>query len=399
MNALELIEQTARDTGADLTPAISPYSTRGWAELRDLTLAPQKFFWGQGLALGQLSAVFGQGGLGKSRISLNLARNQVLGHDFAGLSTGEEPLRHLLMGSENSIHRLQGDVRRMSAGISTDELAALNSHIRMATLETPDDPFITLASPENIARWKATLAAFRPQVLWVDPWGDVLDGEANNDEDTRATLRALRRLLREVDNDAALVVLAHSRTGARNIAQAIGFDAANFGKGSKALYSAARCVWNLAPGDETENPPVVCVLAKNNNGPRVPPFALRLDPETMLYTLDPDFDFEEWQSLVNDRATGKAKRSARNETPLEDYRPALLGLLAAGPLPHGTLFDRAKAKTGLGEKRLERLLADALHGGVIAKSPRLREHGGRVMYGTPEQIQGIIASKLPGAEG
>ena len=281
-----------------------PYSTRTWAELVGMKLPPLRPVWG-GIVLGGLGVIFGQGGLGKSRVALNLARNQVLGLPFAGLPTGPEPLRHLMMGSENSIHRLQNDARSMVAGLDAERLARLDEHIRMATLERPEDAFISVASPENVSKWQATLEAYPPDVLWADPWGDLLDGEANSDEDARRTLATLRRLLRRVKPEAAIVILAHSRTGAANIRQAIGYDAANFGKGSKALYSAARCVWNLAPGDETENPPIVAVHAKSNDAPRERPRALRLDAETMLYNLDPGFDFEAWENEVGQRAQGK----------------------------------------------------------------------------------------------
>lgn len=379
------------------TKPVAPYSTRGWGELSRMMLTPQVFFWGDGFALGQLGTIFGQGGLGKSRLSLNLCRNQVLGIPFADLSTGTQPLRHLLMGSENSIHRLQNDVRLMSSGLTAEQITLLDGHIRLATLEHPEDPFITVASPENVVRWKATLKQHSPNVLWVDPWGDVLDGEANSDEDTRRTLQALRRLLRQIDPTAALVVLAHSRTGARNIAQAVGFDAANFGKGSKALYSASRCVWNLAPADESENPPIVCFMAKNNNGPRSTPFALKLDPETMLYTKDPSFDFEGWQELVNARATGKGKPKGKGpEQPLDSFRLLVQNVFAEGVLPHGILCERIQSVARVGEKRARSIIADWLHAGLMEKTPRMKERDGRVYYGLPEQIAKLLKPDLPG---
>lgn len=303
---VELMQQEMQAAGG----AVTPYSTRSWGELIGMELPALVNVWGW-FMLGTLAVIFGQGGLGKSRLALNVARNQVLGLPFAGLPTHEEPLRHLFMGSENSIHRLQNDARKMSQGLTVEEIALLDSHIRMATLEGPEDNHISLASPANIERWEATLSAYTPEVLWVDPWGDVLDGEANSDEDTRATLATLRRLLRRQNPNALTVVLAHARTGARNIAQAFGFDAANFGKGSKALYSAARCVWNLAPGDETESPSLVCVHGKSNDSPREKAFCIRLDPATMLYERAPDFDLETWISEVNDRANGKIKGRRR----------------------------------------------------------------------------------------
>ena len=293
--------QAATPEGSDI---VRPYSTRSWGELIRMTLPALVNVWGW-FMLGTLAVIFGQGGLGKSRVALNIARNQVLGLPFAGLPTHSEPLKHLFMGSENSIHRLQHDARKMSRGLATEQIAVLDSHIRMATLEGPEDSYISLASPVNIERWRMTLEEYRPDVLWVDPWGDVLDGEANSDEDVRATLSTLRRLLRRVNANALTVILAHSRTGAVNILQAVGYDAANFGKNSKALYSSARCVWNMAPGDESEAPPLVMAHAKTNDSRMEKPFAIRLDPETMTYEREDGFDLEAWQADLSAHARGK----------------------------------------------------------------------------------------------
>ena len=326
MNPVEQMLQEAEEVQS-ATPEgsaiVRPYSTRGWAELVAMELPVLIQIWGW-FMMGALAVIFGQGGLGKSRLAMNIARNQVLGLPFAGMPTHKEPLRHLMMGSENSIHRLQNDARKMGQGLSVEEIELLDSHIRLATLEGPDDSHISLASPSNVDRWKATLEAWPPDVLWVDPWGDILDGEANSDEDARATISSLRSLLRHVNPNAALVILAHSRTGAKNIAQAVGYDAANFGKGSKALYSASRCVWNLAPGDESETPSVVMAHAKNNDGPREKPRALILDPEKMLYHLDQEFDFDSWQEEVNKRANGKGA-TRRGPRMTEDEAFAALG--------------------------------------------------------------------------
>lgn len=389
MIANEIITETAREAGAlpadePIAKPVTPYSTRGWGELANLPLPPQVFFWGQAFALGNTGVIFGQGGLGKSRFALNQVRNQVLSLEFAGLPTGERPLRHLMMGSENSIHRLQHDVRKMSAGLSPDQMRLLTENIRLATLENPDDPCITVADALNIERWRVTLEQFRPHVLWVDPWGDVLDGEANNDEDARSTLRTLTRLLREVDRDAALIILAHSRTGAKNIAQAVGFDAANFGKGSKALYSAARCVWNLAPSDETESPGIVAFHAKNNNGPRTPSFCVRLDSETMLYEVDPSFDFDAWQDLVNQRASGKGK--AQSPCTLTD-EAALAIAVESGPLTSGAMQEKL-CSLGLSERK-----ARALRKTLLTFTPKAFPR--RTWCGTAKQIEDLKNTDQP----
>ena len=300
---LDMLNEAQVVSGA-VGEAARAYSTRSWGELSRMVLDPPSIVWG-GYALGAVGALFGQGGLGKSRLALNIARNQVLGLSFAGMLTASGPLKHLMMGSENSVHRLIDDVRHMTRDLSQEQVALLDSNIRLATLEQPDDTYVSLSSQENLERWRQTLQSWPPDMLWVDPWGDVLDGEANSDEDARATIGMLRRLLRTANPGAGLVILAHARTGVRNIAQAVGYDAANFGKGSKALYSAARCVWNLAPGDESDNPPVVCVHAKSNDYPRQRTVALRLDPDTRLDSPVEGFDLDAWQAEVGQRANGR----------------------------------------------------------------------------------------------
>lgn len=300
---LDMLSETQAVSGA-VGEAARAYSTRSWGELSRMVLDPPPIVWG-GYALGAVGALFGQGGLGKSRLALNIARNQVLGLPFAGMLPASGPLKHLMMGSENSIHRLVDDIRHMTRGLSQEQVALLDSNIRLATLEQPDDTYVSLSSQENLERWRQTLQSWPPDMLWVDPWGDVLNGEANSDEDARATIGMLRRMLHKANPEAGLVILAHARTGVRNIAQAVGYDAANFGKGSKALYSAARCVWNLAPGDESDNPPVVCVHAKSNDYPRQRTVALRLDPDTRLYSPVEGFDLDAWQAEVGQRANGR----------------------------------------------------------------------------------------------
>ena len=311
MQALELI--TAQ---AGLAKDIArPYTTRAWGEIAHMLLPPPVWFLGECFALGfgrvRLHAVFGQGGLGKSRISMNIARNQVLSRPFGGMPTGDRPLRHLFMGTENGLHRLQYDTRHMSKGLSAAEMELLDAHIFLATLEAADDPYVTIGDPQNVERWRVTIEERRPDVLWVDPWGDVQAGDANAETDARYTISELTKILATVNPNSAVNVLAHARTGAKNIIEAVGYDGANFGKGSKALYSCARCVFNLAPGSEEENPPIVVACPKNNDAAKPGAFALVLDQNTMTYEKIADFDVDAWLSDVRERASGKRKAAPR----------------------------------------------------------------------------------------
>ena len=148
---------------------VRAYSTRAWGEIARLALPLPIWFLGQCFALGfgrvRLHAIFGQGGLGKSRISMNIARNQVLGLPFGGMSTGTKPLRHLFMGTENGLHRLQHDIRKMSSGLRQEQIALLDEYIFLATLEAADDPYVTLSDAANVERWRVTIEWVVPDLV------------------------------------------------------------------------------------------------------------------------------------------------------------------------------------------------------------------------------------------
>lgn len=369
--ALERDAGAVRAEAADAAAAmVVPYSTRGWGELHGMELPPRETFWGEIFALCQVQVIFGQGGLGKSRVALNLARNQVLRLPFCGLQTGARPLRHLLMGSENSIHRLQGDVRAMSNGLAPEQITLLEEHVHLATLENPGDAFINVGDEDNVTRWESTVRSVRPEVLWVDPWGDVLSGDGF-DRDVRETLTILIRIARQVNPDCAIVILAHSRTGAQNIALAVGFGAADFGKGSKALYSAARAVVNLAPYDETDQPPILCVCAKSNDAPRFPAFVMGMHPVERTYDTFGPVDVEAWREDVTAKLAAKRSATRDARKPKVDFdvtRRFIVEMVTARPANTKDILFKLGKEMGLADLNARTALHDALSTGVVVKT-------------------------------
>ncbi|MEI6165682.1 MAG: AAA family ATPase [bacterium] len=301
--ALASLVSYANEGAAEAGTPYTGFTVRTWGEVLDVVVPPKKYILGDLFACGQVQVLFGQGGLGKSRLALNIARNQVLGIPFLGMTTGEGPMRHLFVGSENDIHRWKIDTACMTRGLTAEQRGQLADNIHMTTLEGEGDSFISLGDRENINKWRETLAHSKPDVLWVDPWGDVLTGDGF-DPDVRATNAILRKLAGEVNPKCGIVVLAHARTGASNIAQATGFDAANFGKDSKALFSVCRSVVNLAPCDQSQTPDIVWAPAKHNNGVKLEPLRIRLDPDTMTYSAVGPLDVEAWQAEVKAHQKG-----------------------------------------------------------------------------------------------
>lgn len=289
-------------------PPPPPYTVKSWVQLKDLPLPPRETFLGEVFALGAVQAIVGQGGLGKSRMIMNIARNNVLGLDFCGLPTGSRPLKWLLLGNENSMHRMKNDIQAMSKGLNAYQLDALNSHIFIHSLETPEDSFICLSDDKIKDKWRETVASIMPDVISADPWGEVQYGDPNNDLDTRQSIRELVKICNHVNNKSGIVILHHARTGKQNIAQAAGWDKANFGKGSKALYSGARAMINLAPADPEDNTRIVMVCAKSNDAPYFETRGIKLQEDTMTYETDPEFDLERWAADVEGKRSPKTAK-------------------------------------------------------------------------------------------
>jgi hypothetical protein len=265
----------------------------------------------------------------------------------------------------------------MSKGLAKEQTGALANHIRVTTLEKQGDTFINLGDEENVRKWRDTLRAWPPDVLWVDPWGDVLEGDGF-DCDVRSTLSTLRKLAGEVTPDCGVVILAHARTGAANIAQAAGFDAANFGKASKALFSCARAVVNIAPYDASKNPDLAWVPAKNNNGTLPEPLRIRLDPQTLTYSAVEVLDVGAWQEGVKTASKTTWRKAGVSFDP-----DAVLGL-AAKPLTKTELHAAVRG-WGVTERDTRAGLDGLLRTGKLEE----RKSGNRnaKLIGTPQSFQ------------
>ena len=290
-------------------PEVKPFTVwtisqfLAWEEPPDLNIL------GDGLLQkGGLAVVGGQGGVGKSRYALQLAICQALGLPFVGLNTHGEPQRWLFIGNENSISRMKSDLAAMLSQFSREQITILERHIFMQALVDTDDYFISLGDDEVKQRWIQTLATVKPTVLVADPFGNILMGDMLKDADVRKTIAELSRITRQVNPEMALVILHHARTGRQNIVQAVGWDKGNFLIGSKALFSAARTVINLAPGDKEDASRIVMSCGKSNNAKPFQSQGLRLNDATHFYEVDPDFDLEAWEADVSGERSGKDKK-------------------------------------------------------------------------------------------
>ncbi len=340
-------------------PPVTPFTIRSWGDVRSVALPPRETFLADSFALGTLHSIMGQGGVGKSRVSINLARNNVLGQPFCGLSTGQRPYNWLFIGNENSLHRLKRDVVAMSQGLEDEQIKLLDQHIHLHSLETLDDSFICLSDDKVKERWYETVKAVNPDIIVPDPWGEVQFGDPNNDLDTRQSVRELLRICMQVNPKMAQLVLHHGRTGRANIAQAAGWDKGNFGKGSKALYSGCRAVVNIAPADPDDHTRLVMVCAKSNDCPPFETRGIKLDESTLTYDVDPDFDFDVWQADVEGkRQPGNAKGSIQ----------AVVNFVSRGAKDNKQVVACFAEELGAAERTANKWLKKAIDNGYIKKS-------------------------------
>lgn len=254
---------------------------------------------------GQPTTILGMGGLGKSRLLLQMAVSTILGRKFIGFETRGEGLKWLILQTENTNRRLQSDLLALQqwAGAGWSKV---DSQLLIHTLEEDDDGFVTLSHPENQGIIIGLLDDHRPDVLAFDPLGDFGIGNLNDDTDMRATCQAMSRIGKTGNANRAIIAMHHARTGKAGAAGATGYDRGSFGRNSKALQAWTRAQINIAPGSPDDNDVLVISCGKCSNGREFPAFAVHLNSETMIYEVDTHFDIEAWEAEVGG-GSGKKK--------------------------------------------------------------------------------------------
>ena len=377
--------------------AADKYSTADALDIEaDESEPPEEVWGGLRLAPGQLMEVIGGSGLGKSRMMLNLAVNQVLGRDFAGLPTCRRPLKWLFYGNENGFYRFRNDLRQMLKFCSSEQRERLRGHIFLPTMARPKDVYVSFADEENRVKLKTTIRYRDADVVVLDPWGAVIDGDELDDGDVRKTIFEIMDILAaNVEKPTAGIILNHSRNGARELADAAGFSAANYGKNSKAIFSVMRNVWNLRPAHIADQiTKIELIHAKSSDFAAYEPRAVDFDPRTFTYDLDPAFDHVAWQyelerikrdgsSLTSEQRTDAYKRQGD-----EMRRKILEYVISRGHLYRSELETWIYSQ-GMAKNKALTVYSDLVESGELAK---ITVKGtSKVIVGTPAEICRMLA--------
>lgn len=257
------------------------------------------------LANGQMLTVLGEGGLGKSRLLLQMTACSITGRDIVGIPTYNKELRWLIIQAENSSRRLKEDLQHLRAWVGDEDWKRVNEQLIIHTLETDEDGILDLDDLATCARVLQLIQDTKPDVVALDSLYCFTSGELNADKEMRAVCSKISRVCKKGNPERAVIVLHHATTGRAGAAKATGIDRSSFGRNSKVLQAWTRAQINLAPGGEEGLLLVSC--GKNNNGRSFEPFAVRLKAETMIYEVDEAFDIGRWEQDIRSPKPGGEK--------------------------------------------------------------------------------------------
>jgi hypothetical protein len=281
--------------------AESEFTIRPASEILELKLDEHDCLFGDRLlSKGGKLVIAGAAGIGKSRLLLQFAAACITGRPFCGIETHARGLRWLILQTENSNRRLQQDLEALRREFGESFLESLFIH----TVESDIDGNVALDNESAVRRMEAEIRKVRPGIIGADPLRDFGIGDLNTDKDMQDTCSALGRICRSRDSQRAIVAIHHALTGKAGAAKATGYDRSSFARNNKALLGWARAQINVAPGSPDDNDTLVIACGKNNDGKEFPKFAVRLNPDTMIYEPLADFSFDDWR----DEISGKSKR-------------------------------------------------------------------------------------------
>jgi len=310
------------------------------------------------LAAGELSLLVGPPGIGKSRIVNQLIFDILLGESnwLGVLPIHRHGLKIVVIQTENGVRRLKMDFGAQLSGVSMEQRRLVRNRLRFHVPISVEDRDLALDDPANVARLTKTIKSSQPDLVVMDPYGDLFMGDNENDAvQSRKSVKAIFQIAQAWSPKTAILLIHHAKSGRAAAAEAVGWDRQAYARGSKALMSIARAQINVAPGDEN-NRTLVISCGKNNNGREFEPFAVRLDEISMRYRRDEDFSLDHWREQITTRKTAQ-KASGRK--PLVDPSMVLCRMPVDGEeIPMKALVNEIMEVHGLGRRTIYDLIED-----------------------------------------
>ena len=335
---LQRIERESSMDGGRLT-------LRGPLDILKMEFDPADILLSNGyLVKGMPATIVGQGGVGKSRFTMQLAIHCILGSPFIGWDTGmAKGTKWLLLQTENGNRRLKHDLERMLIGMPEANKITLQENLRIHTLESEFDTAMSLASAEAEDRVQVLIESFPADVVVWDVLRDFRVDDLNTDEGMTKTTHAIGRLTLRGNPQRIPLVVHHAGTGRVGAAKAAGWDKTSFSRNSKVLHGWTRAQINLVPfSPDATNDTLLVASGKNNDFPEFEPFAIRIDPEAMSYGPAPDVDVAGW---MQEMGAGAKKPKATMQTAVDIVKKAGLDGISKSKLVRQVQDESGCGKT------------------------------------------------------
>lgn len=349
-------------------PANTGYTIWSPAQMRSFKPDASANLLGSGyVALGEWTSLVGIGGLGKTRLVLWLCIAQIIGREWCGLKTGGKPQKCLMLSSESGLARWKSDLEKIDATLDARERALVDNHLRLLAITPDEEGDMNLGDEANRLKLATTIRVESPGLIVFDPFADMVMGDENSAADVVLTLRTLRGIQRKAAPKSAVIIIHHGRTGAGNVAQAgDNYNAGNFGRGSKTLYSRVRCEMQLAPGDRDNPNLIVLACGKANDTEKFVPRGIVFDPESFAYSVDATFDLDAWRSDV------AGKRGNKSVSVTEVVRVVQeLVKFPGDETKAGAICDAVKESTGACARTVKTRLGEAVKAEYLRKGAKV----------------------------
>jgi len=323
----ESLEQKALRTAAGLAgfaqrPAgRAPASRSTLRMMKASTVKPEPIKWlmAARIALGKMTLIAGDPGLGKSMLTANMTAHVTTGRDWpAGL--GKCPKGDVLFISAEDDPADTIRPRLDAAGADPERVYIVAG---VEILNEGADPERRLLSLRRdlAAITEAVRSMDQCRLIVIDPVSAYLDGaDSHNNADVRALLAPLGELAREVG--AAMIAVTH-------LNKSTGGSALYRSTGSLAFVAAARAAW-LVTRDKADDARRLFLPLKNNLGPDTSGLAYRIEEVNGI-------PFVRWSDdLVDisaDDALGRPAETDHETTLADAAEEWLREVLAAGPVP------------------------------------------------------------------
>jgi putative DNA primase/helicase len=339
----------------------------------DITPKPIAWLWHGKIALGKLTLIAGDPGLGKSMLTASLAGHVSTGRAWP--AGGACPLGDVLFVSAEDDPADTIRPRLDAAGADPHRVHIVAGVESLDTRGLPEKRLLSLKK-DLVAISEAVLALQECRLIVIDPVSAYMDGsDSHNNAEVRGLLAPLSELARAIG--AAIVAVTHLNKGA-------GGSALYRATGSLAFVAAARAAF-LVTRDKADQDRRLFLPLKNN---------LASDASGMAYCISESkgVPFVEWEdapvSISADEALGRPEDEDHERTLADAADEWLREVLAGGAVESDAVKRHAK-DAGYSWSTIRRAQAAI---GIKPKRTGGAGAGGRWVWSLPE---GEESKQLP----